>query len=60
MDAPESKSLPENAYRPLAPGEIYQPMVPAVGDAARGDAALDRLGPLPLRRSSPSPRPTRA
>ncbi|MEO7794587.1 MAG: OPT/YSL family transporter, partial [Thermoanaerobaculia bacterium] len=29
MDAPESKSLPENAYRPLAPGETYTPMVPA-------------------------------
>lgn len=29
MDAPESKSLPENAYEPLAPGETYVPMVPA-------------------------------
>src|SRR6185436_19000437 len=29
MDAPESKSLPENAYEPLAPGETYAPMVPA-------------------------------
>ncbi len=29
MDAPETKSLPENAYRPLAPGEIYAPIVPA-------------------------------
>lgn len=29
MDASESKSLPENAYRPLAPGEIYKPVVPA-------------------------------
>jgi putative OPT family oligopeptide transporter len=29
MDAPESKSLPENAYRPLAPGETYRPVVPA-------------------------------
>lgn len=29
MDAPESKSLPENAYEPLAPGETYRPMVPA-------------------------------
>ena len=28
MDAPESKSLPDNAYRPLAPGETYQPVVP--------------------------------
>jgi len=26
MDAPETKSLPENAYLPLAPGESYQPM----------------------------------
>ncbi len=29
MDATESKSLPENAYRPLAPGESYTPMTPA-------------------------------
>src|SRR5688500_18274350 len=29
MEAVESKSLPENAYVPLAPGEVYQPMVPA-------------------------------
>ena len=25
MDAPDTKSLPENAYRPLAPGEVYMP-----------------------------------
>ncbi len=29
MDASETKSLPENAYRPLATGEVYQPVVPA-------------------------------
>jgi putative OPT family oligopeptide transporter len=29
MDAPESKSLPENAYKPLSPGKVYQPFVPA-------------------------------
>ena len=29
MDAPESKSLPANAYTLLAPGEVYPPMVPA-------------------------------
>jgi len=29
MDAPEIRSLPENAYRPLAPGESYAPVVPA-------------------------------
>jgi len=29
MDAPESKSLPENAYRPLSPGEAYAPVIPA-------------------------------
>ncbi len=29
MDAPDTKSLPENAYRPLAPGETYVPIVPA-------------------------------
>ena len=29
MDAPESTSLPENAYTELAPGQVYQPIVPA-------------------------------
>jgi uncharacterized oligopeptide transporter (OPT) family protein len=29
METVESKSLPENAYVPLQPGETYQPMVPA-------------------------------
>jgi putative OPT family oligopeptide transporter len=29
MDAPDTKSLPENAYKPLRPGETYQPIVPA-------------------------------
>jgi len=29
MEAVETKSLPENAYLPLEPGEVYQPMVPA-------------------------------
>jgi putative OPT family oligopeptide transporter len=28
-DASDTKSLPENAYKPLAPGETYAPMVPA-------------------------------
>jgi putative OPT family oligopeptide transporter len=29
MDAPDTKSLPDNAYEPLAPGEVYKPVVPA-------------------------------
>jgi putative OPT family oligopeptide transporter len=29
MDAPDTKSLPANAYLPLKPGETYQPLVPA-------------------------------
>ena len=29
MDSPATRSLPENAYKELAPGEAYQPMVPA-------------------------------
>jgi putative OPT family oligopeptide transporter len=29
MDSPEKTSLPTNAYRPLAPGERYLPLVPA-------------------------------
>ena len=28
MDAPDARSLPENAYRPLEPGEAYQPVIP--------------------------------
>ena len=32
MDATESRSLPENAYQPLAAGETYQPLVPAAAD----------------------------
>jgi putative OPT family oligopeptide transporter len=32
MDAPESKSLPENAYAPLPQGEVYEPLVPAETD----------------------------
>jgi len=29
MDAPDTKSLPDNAYLPLAEGETYRPIVPA-------------------------------
>jgi putative OPT family oligopeptide transporter len=29
MDAPDTKSLPKNAYEPLKPGESYAPVVPA-------------------------------
>ena len=29
MDTPDTKSLPENAYEPLKPGEVYKPIVPA-------------------------------
>ncbi len=29
MDAPDTTSLPENAYEPLKPGEVYKPIVPA-------------------------------
>ena len=28
MDAPDTRSLPANAYQPLAPGETYRPVVP--------------------------------
>src|SRR5260370_19582041 len=28
MDAPDLRSLPENAYATLPPGEVYQPIVP--------------------------------
>src|SRR5690348_17312664 len=29
MDAPDTQSLPENAYKTLPPGEVYRPIVPA-------------------------------
>jgi putative OPT family oligopeptide transporter len=29
MEGPDTKSLPENAYEPLKPGEVYAPIVPA-------------------------------
>jgi putative OPT family oligopeptide transporter len=29
MSAPDTTSLPENAYTPLEPGRVYQPIVPA-------------------------------
>src|SRR5438132_5777722 len=29
MDAPDTQSLPENAYTALPPGEAYRPIVPA-------------------------------
>ena len=29
MDGPDTKSLPENAYRTLGDGEVYRPVVPA-------------------------------
>ena len=29
MDAPDTRSLPENAYKPLQAGETYKPIVPA-------------------------------
>jgi putative OPT family oligopeptide transporter len=29
MQSVETKSLPENAYKPLQPGEVYRPVVPA-------------------------------
>jgi len=32
MDAPDTRALPENAYRPLAPGEAYLPVVPAAAE----------------------------
>src|SRR4029077_5291632 len=28
MDAPDTQSLPENAYKTLPPGEAYRPIVP--------------------------------
>ena len=38
MDAPDTKSLPENAYRPLAEGETYNPMIPAAAPLVESTA----------------------
>jgi putative OPT family oligopeptide transporter len=42
MDAPDTKSLPENAYKPLAPGEAYVPIVPA--GARQEEATVRSVG----------------
>ena len=42
MDAPDTKSLPENAYTPLAPGEVYAPIVPA--GARQEEATVRSVG----------------
>src|SRR5262245_32912628 len=42
MEAPDTRSLPENAYKVLAPGQVYQPIVPAQANLpeATGRAVL--------------------
>jgi putative OPT family oligopeptide transporter len=42
MDAPDTRSLPANAYKPLAEGEAYQPVVPAA--AVLPEATLRSVG----------------
>ncbi|HBL15326.1 MAG: oligopeptide transporter, OPT family [Elusimicrobia bacterium GWA2_69_24] len=42
MDAAEPRSLPDNAYEPLKPGESYQPLVPA--DKKVPEATLRSVG----------------
>jgi putative OPT family oligopeptide transporter len=42
MDAPDTRSLPPNAYVPLAPGEAYRPVVPAA--ATMPEATLRSIG----------------
>jgi putative OPT family oligopeptide transporter len=42
MDAPDTRSLPPNAYAPLAPGEAYRPVVPA--EARMPEATLRSIG----------------
>ena len=42
MDAPDTKSLPENAYTPLAKGETYTPIVPP--GAVQEEATLRSVG----------------
>ena len=38
MESAQTKSLPDNAYEPLKPGETYRPMVPASVDAPQATA----------------------
>lgn len=38
MDAPDTKSLPENAYGPLAEGETYRPIIPAAAHVEEATA----------------------
>jgi putative OPT family oligopeptide transporter len=38
MDAPDTKSLPKNAYEPLKPGEVYAPVVPAAAQLPEATA----------------------
>jgi putative OPT family oligopeptide transporter len=42
MDAPDTRSLPQNAYTPLASGEEYRPVVPAA--ATLPEATLRSVG----------------
>ena len=42
MDAPDTRSLPPNAYLPLAPGEAYRPVVPAA--ATMPEATVRSVG----------------
>ena len=49
MDAPDTKSLPANAYTPLASGEVYAPLVPRRCPRTRGHRSFRLLGPPPLR-----------
>jgi putative OPT family oligopeptide transporter len=42
VDAPDTKSLPKNAYQPLAAGEEYRPLVPA--SATLPEATLRSVG----------------
>jgi putative OPT family oligopeptide transporter len=42
MDAPDTRSLQKNAYLPLAPGEAYEPVVPAA--ATMPEATVRSVG----------------
>ena len=54
MDAVEARSLPENAYLPLAAGETYQPDRAGRRQRARGHLALGALGRSSSASSSPA------
>ncbi len=49
MDAPDTRSLPANAYLPLAPGEEYAPVVPPAANPPQATLRAVGWGLVPVR-----------